>query len=140
MAKEAKITKEMISAMQGVIPVTLATCSEEGIPNITYISQVFYVDDTHIALSCQFMNKTWHNLHHNPVASVFITCPATLHMWKLKLRYLKAQTEGPVYDQMDLQLAAIASLHGVQEGLFKIRAALICKIEEIEHIQETLLS
>ena len=59
MAETAKIMKEMSSAMQGVLPSTLATCTPEGVPNVTYVSQLFYVDDQHVAISMQFMNKTW---------------------------------------------------------------------------------
>jgi predicted pyridoxine 5'-phosphate oxidase superfamily flavin-nucleotide-binding protein len=97
--------------MQGVVPSTLATCSADGTPNVTYISQVFYVDDHHVALSWQFMNKTWRNLQENPRATVMITCPGTFSMWKLKLRFREKQTEGPVFEQMDMQLMAIASMY-----------------------------
>ena len=131
MLSQVKIPRELLSAMQGVIPATLATCANDGMANVTYISQVFYVDEYHVALSCQFMNKTWRNLQDNPVAKVVITCPSSFSMWKLSLRYLEEQTEGPVFDEMDMQLAAIASLHGM-EGVFQIRAALICSVEEIE--------
>ncbi len=122
----------MMAGLQGVVPSTLATCSKDGMANVTYISQVFYVDETHVALSCQFMNKTWHNLQENPKAVVIITCPATFTLWQLRLRYLEAQTQGPVFEEMDMQLAAIASLHGVPEGLYKIRSALICKVEQVK--------
>ena len=132
MVLEAKITKEMMTGLQGVVPSTLATCSKDGMANVTYISQVFYVDESHVALSCQFMNKTWRNLQENPVAAVIITCPTTFTLWKLKLRYLEEQTEGPVFDEMDMQLAAIATLHGIPEDVFKIKAALICKVEQVE--------
>ncbi len=125
------ITRHMRSAMQGVVPSTLATCSAGGTPNVTYISQVFYVDDHHVALSWQFMNKTWRNLQENPRARVVITCPGTFSMWKLKLRFLEQQTEGPVFDQMDMQLMAIASMYHL-EGLFSIKAALICEVLGIE--------
>jgi uncharacterized protein len=131
MLSEAKITREMIPAMQGVIPATLATCSGAGITNVTYITQVFYVDDTHVALSFQFMNKTWRNLQENPVATVIITCPATFSWWKLRLRFLEAQTEGPVFDQMDMQLEALASMHRM-EGIYQIKSALICRVEQVE--------
>ena len=36
---------EIKPAMQGVIPSTMATCSLAGIPNVTEISQVWYVDE-----------------------------------------------------------------------------------------------
>ena len=44
-------------AMNGMYPSTFSTCSKEGIPNTTVISQVWYVDEEHIALSFQFLVK-----------------------------------------------------------------------------------
>jgi hypothetical protein len=139
MINQVKIPKELLPAMQGVIPATLATCSKDGMANVTYISQVFYVDEHQVALSYQFMNKTWRNLQENPMAKVVITCPSTFNMWKLSLRFVEEQSEGPVFDDMDMQLAAIASLHGM-EGVFQIRAALICRVEEIECLYHVLSS
>jgi hypothetical protein len=52
-------------------------------------------------------------------------------MWKLQLHFIEKQTEGPVFDQMDMQLMAIASMyHAV--GLFSIKAALICEVKAVE--------
>ena len=50
----------------------MTTCSLEGEPNITEISQVHLVDDTHVALSHQFFNKTQRNVRENPHASVLM--------------------------------------------------------------------
>jgi hypothetical protein len=127
------IPDEMMPALEGIVPATLTTCSKEGMANVTYISQVFYVDEQHVALSCQFMNKTWRNLQENPHAKVIITCPKTFSMWELSLRFVEEQTEGPIYDEMDMQLAAIASLHGM-EGVFQIKSALICEVEAIKRL------
>ena len=71
------ITDEMKTAMQGVVPSAIVTSDLEGTPNSTYISQVFFVDDTHVALSHQFFNKTIRNVRENPYASVNIVSPAT---------------------------------------------------------------
>ncbi len=127
------ITKAMQPALQGVVPSTIATCAADGTPNATFISQVFYVDDHHVALSFQFMNKTWRNLQENPVATVVVTCPATFSMWKLGLRFLEKQTEGPIFDQMDMQHAAIVSMLRVQVK-FNFQAALLCRVESVEVI------
>jgi predicted pyridoxine 5'-phosphate oxidase superfamily flavin-nucleotide-binding protein len=129
------ITRHMRSAMQGVVPSTLATCSADGTPNVTYISQVFYVDDHHVALSFQFMNKTWRNLQENPRAAVVITCPGTFSMWRLKLRFLEQQTEGPVFDLMDMQLMAIASMYHAGTSL-TIKAALVCEVLDVEVLHD----
>ena len=54
-------------AMNGMYPSTFSTCSKEGIPNTTVISQVWYVDEEHIALSFQFFSKTRRNISENPL-------------------------------------------------------------------------
>ncbi len=121
----------MHSALQGVVPATIATCAADGTPNATFISQVFYVDEAHVALSFQFMNKTWRNLQENPMATVLVTCPATFFMWKLQVRYLEKQTEGPIFDQMDMEHAALVSMLQVPVK-FDFQAALLCRVEAVE--------
>jgi uncharacterized protein len=133
--KKAEITKEMLSGMQGVVPSTLATASKDGVPNITFISQMFYVDAQHVALSFQFMNKTWRNLQENPIASAIITSPDTFSMWKVRLRFLEVQTQGPIFEQMEMQLMAITSMMKIEVD-FVLKAALICKIESVELMYE----
>ena len=51
------IKDEHISAMQGMFPSWITSCSKEGEPNTTVISQIWYVDKNHVALSFQFLTK-----------------------------------------------------------------------------------
>ena len=68
---------EIKPAMQGVIPSHVVTCSREGTPNASAISQVYYVDPDHVALSHQFFNKTKRNIQENPHAVAWVISPET---------------------------------------------------------------
>ena len=118
-------------ALQGIIPPTLATVSANGIPNITYISHVQYVDDEHLAISHQFFNKTWKNISENPLFMVAVSCPKSFNIWKITLKYVEERTDGPIFDEMDMMIQAIATMQGL-EGIFKLKSALVCKVESIE--------
>src|SRR5437763_1850474 len=83
----ALVPDEIKPAMQGVIPSTIVTCSLLGVPNVTDISQVWYVDPTHVALSYQFFSKTHRNVHENPFAEVIIRDPVTFQEWYLEIQY-----------------------------------------------------
>jgi len=130
---ETTITEELMPALQGVIPAVIGTCSLNGTPNVTYISQVFYVDEKKVALSYQFFNKTIRNVRENPVLSVLLTCPVSYKIFRLLLNYKESQTSGPVFDYMSLQLDAIAIVHGKSE-IFKLLAADIYEVLSIERL------
>ena len=121
------ITQEIMPALQGVIPAVLATCSASGEPNVTYISQVFYVDDDHVAISFQFFNKTIRNVRENPKAHVKIVHPESGEEWSMEVEYDYSETEGPLFEAMDMQLEAIASLQGM-EDIFTLHAADIYRV------------
>jgi hypothetical protein len=116
------------------IPAAMVTCSAEGTPNATIISQVYYVDDTHVALSFQFFSKTIQNVRENPRAYVCVADMAGHTSWVLQLDFERSETEGPVCDAMDMQIEAIASTTGMS-GIFKLRAADIYRVRSVEKLQ-----
>ena len=118
---------EIKGAMQGVIPSHVVTCAADGTPNASAISQVYYVDGNHVALSHQFFNKTKRNIQENPRAAVWLIHPDTFDTWDLELVFDHSETSGPVFDVMDMQIQAIASIVGMK-GVFKLRAADIFRV------------
>lgn len=116
---------------QGIVPGVLATCDRDAIPNVTYISQVHLIDEQHLALSCQFFNKTRQNLDVNPLATLELYDPLTFEAYRLRLRFLRAETEGPLFDTMAVRIQAIAS-HTGMAGVFKLRSADVFEVESIE--------
>ena len=51
------IKDKHMPALQGMFPSWITSCSSDGEPNTTVISQIWYVDETHVALSFQFFNN-----------------------------------------------------------------------------------
>ena len=129
-----KVPLERLSAcFQGLIPSAIATCAPDGTPNITYLSHVHYVDATHIALSCQFFNKTRRNVEVNPHAEVEVLDPFTLELYRLRVRYTHSESEGPLYEAMSLRIQAIASVTGM-EGIFRLLSADVYEVVEVEPV------
>jgi hypothetical protein len=121
---------EIKPALQGVIPSHVVTCSRDGTPNASVISQVYHVDADHVALSHQFFNKTKRNVMENPRAAVSVISPETFETWDLDLEFVRSETSGPVFDVMDMQIEAIASMVGMK-GIFKLRAADIFRVTRL---------
>jgi hypothetical protein len=111
----------------------MVTCSADGTPNATIISQVYWVDDTHVALSFQFFSKTMRNVRENPRAWAGLTDVAGKRDWTLDLEFERSETEGPIFDAMDMQIEAIASATGMS-GIFKLRAADIYRVLSVDTV------
>ena len=124
---------EIKPAMQGVLPSIIVTCALDGTPNTTVISQVYYVDDTHVALSHQFFSKTYRNVRENPNVMAVVTEAETCATWALRLVFDHSETQGPVFDEMDMQIEAIASMTGMT-GIFKLKAADIYEVKEVHEV------
>ena len=126
----ATLPDEIRAAMQGVIPSHVVTCGADGTPNASAISQVYYVDADHVALSHQFFNKTKRNIEENPQAAVWLIHPETFETWDLELVFDHSETSGPIFDVMSMQIEAIASMVGMK-GIFKLRAADIFRVVSV---------
>lgn len=119
--------------LEGKIPTALATCDADGIPNVTYVSQVNYVDNQHVALTFQFFNKTRENILANPQATAYLIHPDTGARFRLALLYRRTETEGPLFESMKARLAGIASQTGMA-GIFKLQGADVYQVLDIEHV------
>jgi hypothetical protein len=129
---------DLSRCFQGVLPSIVATSDGSGVPNITYVSQVFLVDDRHVALSCQFFNKTRRNLDENPAACAEVLDPVTLQAYRLRLRFLRSEKRGPLFDAMTLRIDAIAS-HTGMKGVFRLIAADVFEVVSLSMVSGFLL-
>lgn len=116
---------------EGAIPAQIATCAADGTPNVAYLSQVHYVDGSHVALSFQFFSKTRENVLANPYAMVQVIDPATGVQYQLALRYLRTETEGPLFEYMKARLAGVASQTGMSK-VFVLRGSDIYRVLDIQ--------
>lgn len=128
------LTLEAIrTCLEGVIPGTIATAAADGTPNVSQLSQVHYVDPGHIALSYQFFNKTRANILTNPDAQLEVIDPSTGAQYRLRLSYLRTETDGPLFESMKAKLSGIASHVGMAE-VFRLRGADLFRVVEIEAV------
>lgn len=121
------------NCLEGVIPGVVATCDAEGIPNVSYVSQIHYVDSAQVALSFQFFNKTRGNMLANPQITAYLIDHETMARYRIALLYLRTETDGPLFQSMKAKLAGIAS-HTGMNGIFHLRGADICRVLDIEKV------
>lgn len=119
------------NCLEGVVPAFLATSDGEGMPNVSEISQVHYVDPGHVALSYQFFNKTRRNVLATRVASVIVVDPDSNAQYRLELDFEETQTGGPLFEAMRAKLAGIAS-HTHMESVFRLLGSDVYEVRAIE--------
>lgn len=125
---------DLWACFQGIVPAALSTCAADGTPNITFVSQVYYVDDKRVAISFQFFNKTHRNVRENPFACAVVLDPRTLHAYRFRLRFDHSESTGPLFESMSLQLQAVASYSGMTE-VFRLRAADVYEVLSVERLE-----
>ncbi len=127
------------SCLDGAIPAVVATSAPDGTPNVAYASQVHFVDTDHVALSYQFFSKTRENVLAHPYAQAQVIEPGSFRHFRLRLNYLRTETEGPLFEYMKAQLAGIAAQTGMDK-VFVLRGADIYRVLDIEAVDPDLLS
>jgi len=119
--------------LDGAIPAAVATCATDGTPNVSLVSQVFYVDDAHVALSYQFFNKTRQNVLATRRAVALAIDPLTVARYRLALDYQRTEVDGPLFERMKAHLAGIAS-HTGMAGVFRLLGADVYAVRSIEPV------
>jgi len=125
--------EDLWACFQGIVPAALSTCAADGTPNVTFVSQVHYVDRTHVAISFQFFNKTHRNVRENPFACALVLDPRRLHAYRFRLRYDHSESTGFLFESMSLQLQAIASYSGMAD-VFRLQAADVYEVIAVERL------
>ena len=116
--------------LDGGIPPTLCSVSADGVPHVNLLSHVEYVDAGRVALTFQFFNHSRENILATRRASLMVEDPATGGSLALQLRYLRTETEGPVFERLRAKLAGIAA-HAGMEHVFRLRGADIYDVLDI---------
>src|SRR5690349_6585140 len=129
--------EQMTPCFQGILPSMFFTCSQDGTPNAAFLSHVDYVDPTHVALSFQFFNKSRRNIAENPHALIRVIDPDDNQGYAMRLKFVRSETSGPIFDRMFLRIEAIASYVGLK-GVFRLKAADIYLVESVEPVPEEI--
>lgn len=119
--------------LDSAIPCAIATVAADGVPNVTYVSHAEYIDADHLALSFQFFNKTRENVLASGSALLYATDSESGASYRLRLDYLRTESEGPLFERMKARLAGIASRSGMS-AVFRLRGADVYRVGGIEAV------
>jgi GAF domain-containing protein/pyridoxamine 5'-phosphate oxidase-like protein len=115
------------SCFEGIVPASVCSCSHNGLPNVTFLSIVHRLDERHVGLSFQFFNKTKKNIQENPRAQMIVVRPGSAEQYRLNLKYVRTETDGPAFERMRARLEAVASQTGMSR-VFKLRGVDVYEV------------
>ncbi|MEW5421603.1 pyridoxamine 5'-phosphate oxidase family protein [Amorphus sp. 3PC139-8] len=121
---------DLAACFEGVIPSIVATVSDDGTPNVSYLSHVVMVDENHLALSNQFFTKTAANLRANPVATLLLVDGRDGRQFRVGVRFVRAVEGGPLFERVAAQLAASSAQVGMA-GVMRLRSVDLFRVEDI---------
>jgi adenylate cyclase len=116
------------AAFEGIVPATVASCSADGVPNISYLSIVRRLDSERIAVTNQFLSKTAENIRVNPFVTVRVVDPVDYAQYDLEARYLHSESSGALFDSVRLQLDAVSAQTGMA-GTFRLRSVDVLRVD-----------
>ena len=121
------------ACFEGVIPSIIATAAADGTPNISYLSHVVRVDDSHVALSNQFFAKTAANIRASPRATLILVDGLTGDQFLLGVVFVRSVERGALFERIALQLKASSAQVGMAE-VMRLRSADIFEVESVERV------
>ncbi|RAK51415.1 GAF domain-containing protein [Phenylobacterium deserti] len=119
--------RQILDCFEGVIPSVIATVDADGTPNVSYLSQVWFVDDEHVALSNQFFSKTAANVAATGQATVLVVDGRTGAQYMLDLAWVRSEAAGDLFDRMAAHLEAISTVHGTEQ-VMQLRSAEVYRV------------
>jgi adenylate cyclase len=125
--------RDLQACFEGVIPSIIATASQDGVPNISYLSHVARVDDEHVALSDQFFSKTAANIRANNNAAVMLVDPRDGSQYRLSVIFERSLNSGALFDVMAAELRASSAELGMAE-VMRLRGVDIYRVASVEAI------
>lgn len=119
--------------LEGVIPPVMCTVSADKVPHVNYLSHAEYIDEEHVALTYQFLNRSRQNVLATGRVALCVEDPFTGTGVVMQLRYLRTDTEGPVFERLRAKLAGIAAQTGM-EKVFHLRGADLYRVESLRQV------
>ena len=125
--------RDLQACFEGVIPSIIATASQDGVPNISYLSHVALVDDEHVALSDQFFSKTAANIRANNNAAVMLVDPRDGSQYRLSVIFERSLDSGALFEIMAAELRASSAQLGMAD-VMRLRGVDIYRVASVEAI------
>jgi len=119
------------------LPAPMATCSADGTPHISHISQVEYLDRERVATSRQPFNRTLPHLQSSPFSQALVVRPTTGEQFRLDLRYLHTATAGEEFEAMRANVEAIAS-QTEQDAALRLRGLDVHRVLRCTRVKRGL--
>jgi adenylate cyclase len=125
--------RDLHACFEGVIPSIIATASQDGIPNISYLSHVAFIDDEHVALSDQFFSKTAANIRANNNAAVMLVDPRDGSQYRLSVIFERSLGSGALFETMAAELRASSAQLGMAD-VMRLRGVDIYRVASVEAV------